>query len=113
MIGIGFFAQWAILSNITNGIIIFLIFPHKIGDYIKILDKEYDYQGTIEDIKTFQVTIRTTLGEMVTNPNSLMLQKGVSVLKPEEIDLVDILINHGEKIEDLADDKNVKEQSLD
>jgi hypothetical protein len=50
---------------------------------------------------------------MVTNPTSLMLQKGVSVLKPEEIDLVDILINHGEKIEDLADDKNVKEQSLD
>jgi small-conductance mechanosensitive channel len=113
VIGIGFFAQWSILSNITSGIIMFFIFPYKIGDYIKIHDKEYDYQGTIEDIKTFHVIIRTTLGEMVTYPNSLMLQKGVSVLKPEEIDLVDILINHGEKLEDLGDDKNVKEQSLD
>ena len=113
VIGIGFFAQWSILTNITSGIIMFFIFPYKIGDYIKIHDKENDFQGTIEDIKTFHVILRTTLGEMITYPNSLIIQKGVSVVKPEEIDLINILINHKEITEDLADDKNVKEQHTD
>lgn len=113
VIGIGFFAQWSILTNITSGIIMFFIFPYKIGDYIKIHDKEYDYQGTIEDIKAFHVIVRSPIGEMITYPNSLMLQKGVSVVKPEEIDLVDVLINHEDKIEGALEDKNVKEQPID
>jgi small-conductance mechanosensitive channel len=113
VIGVGFFAQWSILTNITSGIIMFFIFPYKIGDYIKIHDKENDFQGTIEDIKTFHVILRTSLGEMITYPNSLIIQKGVSVVKPEEIDLIDILINHEEKPEDPSDDKNVKEQPID
>ncbi len=113
VIGVGFFAQWSILTNITSGIIMFFIFPYKIGDYIKIHDKENDFQGTIEDIKTFHVILRTTLGEMITYPNSLIIQKGVSVVKPEEIDLINVLINHEEKAEDHSDDKNVKEQPID
>ncbi len=113
VIGVGFFAQWSILTNITSGIIMFFIFPYKIGDYIKIHDKENDFQGTIEDIKTFHVILRTTLGEMITYPNSLIIQKGVSVVKPEEIDLINVLINHEEKTEDHSDDKNVKEQPID
>jgi len=115
VIGIGFFAQWSILSNITSGIIMFFIFPYKIGDYIKIHDKENDYQGTIEDIKTFHVIIRTTLGEMITYPNNLIFQKGVSVIKPDEIDLVDILINHEEKekTEEITEDKNTQGQGTD
>src|SRR5699024_5955785 len=36
VIGIAFFAQWSILSNITSGIIMFFTFPYKIGDFIKI-----------------------------------------------------------------------------
>ena len=89
VIGIGFFAQWSILSNITSGVIMFFIFPYKIGDYIKVHDKEHDYQGTIEDIKTFHIIIRSQKGEMITYPNSLILQKGVSVIKPEDIEMVD------------------------
>ena len=41
-----------------------------------------------------------------------MLQKGVSVLKPEEMDMVDVLF-HPEIQEELKDDKNVKEQPTD
>ncbi|MCW8980259.1 MULTISPECIES: mechanosensitive ion channel domain-containing protein [Altibacter] len=102
VIGIGFFAQWSILSNITSGVIMFFTFPYKIGDYIKIHDKEYDYGGIIEDIKAFHLIIRTTQGEIVTYPNSLLLQKGVSVIKPDELD--EFL---------LEEDKNVKEQPID
>lgn len=86
VIGVALFAQWSILSNITSGIIMFFTFPYKIGDYIIIHDKEFDYQGTIEDIKGFHVLLKTHDDRLITYPNSLMLQKGVSVIKPEEID---------------------------
>lgn len=86
VLGIAFFAQWSILSNITSGVIMFFTFPYKIGDYIIIHDKEYDYQGTIEDIKGFHVLLKTQDNRLITYPNSLMLQKGVSVIKPEEVD---------------------------
>jgi|TARA_R110002020_G_scaffold199778_3_gene401597 small-conductance mechanosensitive channel len=109
VIGIGFFAQWSILSNITSGIIMFFIFPYKIGDYIKVHDKEHDYQGIIDDIKTFHLIIKTDKGETITYPNSLILQKGVSVLKPDEMNMVDELF-HPEIVED---DKNVKEHPID
>ena len=102
VIGIGFFAQWSILSNITSGIIMFFTFPYKIGDFIIIHDKEYAYEGTIEDIKGFHVLIKSNSGELITYPNSLMLQRGVTVVKPDEID---------EYLHD--DDKNVKEQPID
>ena len=64
----------------------FFTFPYKIGDYIIIHDKEYDYQGTIEDIKGFHVVLKTKDDRIITYPNSLMLQKGVSVVKPDEVD---------------------------
>ena len=36
VIGIGLFAIWSILSNITSGVIMFFSFPYKVGDKIKI-----------------------------------------------------------------------------
>ena len=84
VIGIAFFAQWSILSNVTSGVIMFFTFPYKIGDYIKIHDKEAPCEGIIEDIKTFHIILHTTTNEIITYPNSMMLQKGVSIIKPEE-----------------------------
>lgn len=94
VIGVAFFAQWSILSNITSGVIMFFTFPYKIGDRIMIHDKEYEYVGIIEDIKTFHIVIINDNGQRITYPNSLVLQKGVSILnqntqmtdspKPEE-----------------------------
>ncbi len=84
VIGIAFFAQWSILSNITSGVIMFFTFPYKIGDYIKIHDKEVPCEGIIEDIKTFHIILHTTNNEIITYPNSMMLQKGVSIMKVDE-----------------------------
>ncbi len=84
VIGIAFFAQWSILSNVTSGVIMFFTFPYKIGDYIKIHDKEMPCEGIIEDIKTFHIILHTNTNEIITYPNSMMLQKGVSIIKPEE-----------------------------
>ena len=86
VIGVALFAQWSILSNITSGVIMFFTFPYKIGDYIVIHDKEYDFQGTIEDIKGFHILLKTPDNRLITYPNSLMLQKGVSVVKPDEVE---------------------------
>ncbi len=85
VIGIAFFAQWSILSNVTSGIIMFFTFPYRIGDYIKIHDKDFPSEGYIEDIKSFHVILHTKDNETITYPNSMMLQKGVSIINHENI----------------------------
>lgn len=81
VIGVAFFAQWSILSNMTSGIILLFSFPFKIGDMVKILDKDYPITGEIIDIRTFYTLIKTADGETITYPNSLMLQKGISFIE--------------------------------
>lgn len=81
VIGVALFAQWSILSNITSGFIVLFSFPFKIGDTIKIHDKDFPIEGEIISIHTFYTLVKTFEGEMVTYPNSLFLQKGVSTSK--------------------------------
>jgi len=84
VIGVAMFAQWSLLSNITAGIIIFFTTPFRIGDEIHILDKETPINATIEGILTFHTHLRTKEGELIVIPNSLFLQKMVSIGKPED-----------------------------
>ncbi len=79
VIGVALFAIWSILSNITSGIIMFFSFPYKIGDTIKIHDKDLPIEAIIEDIKAFHLHLRTKEGELITYPNNLILQKAVSL----------------------------------
>lgn len=81
IIGVALFAQWSILSNITAGIILLFSFPFKIGDIIKIHDKDFPIEAEIEDISTFHTLLKTSEGEIITYPNILLLQKGISILK--------------------------------
>jgi small-conductance mechanosensitive channel len=91
VIGVAFFAQWSILSNITSGIILFFSFPFRIGDVIKIHDKDFPIEAQIEDIKAFHTILRTLEGELITYPNNLLLQKSVTIvpLKQEEKEFYD------------------------
>jgi len=93
VIGVALFAQWSILSNITAGVILFFAFPFKIGDQIKILDKEaIESQNEshdlfiIEDIKAFHIRLRSSKGNLVTYPNNLMLQKAVTLIQKDAMD---------------------------
>ncbi len=81
VIGVALFAQWSILSNITSGFIVLFSFPFKIGDTIKIHDKDFPIEGEIISIHTFYTLVRTLDGELVTYPNTLFLQKGISIVK--------------------------------
>ena len=86
VIGVAVFAQWSILSNITAGVILFFSFPFKIGDHIRIFDKEFDLEGDflIEDIKAYHIHLRTASGELLTYPNNLLLQRAVLVLHSDK-----------------------------
>ena len=75
------FAQWSILSNITSGVILFFSFPFKIGDIIKIHDKDFPIEAEIVNIGAFHVFLKTDDGEQIIYPNNLLLQKGISILK--------------------------------
>jgi small-conductance mechanosensitive channel len=77
VVGVGLFAQWSILSNITASMIIFFGFPYRIGDRIKIADKDDDMCGVIEEISMFHVILRRDDGNLITYPNSMLLQKAV------------------------------------
>lgn len=83
VVGVAMFAQWSILSNITSGIILFFFFPFRIGDVIRIHDKDFPIQAEIEDIKAFHIYLKTEEGERITFPNNLLLQKGISIIKPK------------------------------
>lgn len=80
VIGIAFFAQWSILSNITAGMIVFFSFPFKIGDYIKVEDADHSIEGEILDIRAFHCIIRSSLDIITTYPNNLLLQKAISIM---------------------------------
>ncbi len=81
IIGVAFFAQWSILSNITAGIVIFFSLQFRIGDKIKIHDKDFPIEATLKDIRTFYLYLETDDGEKITYPNNLILQKGISVIE--------------------------------
>jgi len=81
VVGVAMVAQWSILSNITSGVILFFSFPFKIGDVIKIHDKDFPIVGEIVDITAFHIVLNTKNGEQVIYANNLLFQKGISIMK--------------------------------
>lgn len=84
VIGVAMFAQWSILSNITAGVILFFTVPFKIGDHIKILDKDTPIEAEVDDIRAFHIHLRTVEGENIVYPNSLLLQKGIAIVSKND-----------------------------
>lgn len=56
VIGIAFFANWSILSNITASLILYFNHPLKIGETVRIYDKEFDTEGELIDLSFFSCT---------------------------------------------------------
>ncbi|MCZ2721756.1 mechanosensitive ion channel [Marinomonas sp. 15G1-11] len=88
VIGVALFAQWSILSNITASLLIFFGFPYRVGDWVKICDKDEDITGHIVEISTFHVILQRLNGDIVTYPNSLILQKAVIKLSHENVEIL-------------------------
>ncbi|MCC9043232.1 mechanosensitive ion channel family protein [Myroides sp. M-43] len=84
VIGVAMFAQWSLLSNITAGILLFFSFPFRIGDTIRIQDKDFPIEAQILDIKAFCTILLTIDNEKISYPNSLLLQKGIVIVDKKE-----------------------------
>jgi small-conductance mechanosensitive channel len=78
-LGIAFFAQWSLLSNITSSILIFFNHPVKIGDYIKVLNKDFNYEGEVIALNYFFVHLKTKENEIIIIPNSHFFDKSFSI----------------------------------
>ena len=64
----------------------FFSFPYKLGDKIHVHDKEHEVIGVIEDIRSFQIHIRLSNGDLMTYPNNLLLQKAVTLVEKDAFD---------------------------
>ena len=84
VLGVAFFAQWSLLSNITSSILIFFNHPVKLGDYVKVLHKDYHYEGEVKEMNYFFVHIKTNENEIITIPNSHFFEKSFSVTEHKE-----------------------------
>jgi len=77
VIGIGLFATWSILSNLTSSIILFFFFPYRIGHKVKIIDGDNSVEGIIEDITFFYIKIKSSDKKTYSYPNNLAIQKPI------------------------------------
>ena len=85
VVGVAFFAQWSILSNITSSIIIFFNHPVKLNDSIIILEgKDYVIEGKVANIGLFFVTLETEDSGEITLPNNLFLLKSIKNITNEK-----------------------------
>jgi len=80
-LGIAFFAQWSLLSNITSSLILFFNHPLKLGDSIRIMDKDCPFEGEVTELTYFFVHLKNDSGEVIVIPNSLLLQKSISIFE--------------------------------
>lgn len=75
ILGVAFFAQWSLISNITSTLIIFFNHPIRIGDSLTIMDKDYPIEGKLNDIGIFFITIKTAENQKITIPSNVFMQK--------------------------------------
>ncbi|MEP0938316.1 MAG: mechanosensitive ion channel family protein [Cyclobacteriaceae bacterium] len=80
VVGVGLFAAWSILSNITAAVILFFYFPYKIGSRVRIMDGDNSVEGLVYDLTLFSMLIKNSEGQLITYPNNIALQKAIVVL---------------------------------
>jgi small-conductance mechanosensitive channel len=80
----GSFKIWVIFEQgaLLIGSVVFSSL--KIGDTIKVLEKDYPFEGQVSDLTDFFVHLKTTSGEINTIPNSLIFQKAVLIVTKKE-----------------------------
>lgn len=97
IVGVAFFAQWSLLSNITSSIIIFFGHSVKIGDAISIMEtKDYEIRGEVLNIGLFFTKIRLVdTNDEITLPNNIFIIKTIRKISPstETLDEIDATTN--------------------
>ena len=81
ILGVAFFAQWSVLSNVTSTLILFFNHHVKIGDTISIAEKDSQIEGKISDIGFFFVHIKTKNNQEIFIPSNIFIQKAIKKSK--------------------------------
>lgn len=77
------------LSNFAGGVIILIMRPYKIGDYIEC----NGMSGTVEDIKTFYTYLNTIDNKVVVIPNGKMADSSIINYSSKKIRRLDMFFN--------------------
>ncbi len=85
ILGVSFVAQWSLLSNLTASVILFFKHPLRLGDRIRVMDKDFEWIGKVEDINGFYLFMKTDDGRKITIPTNLVIQKGIEILHNEPL----------------------------
>ena len=81
VVGVGLFANWSIVSNITASVILFFFFPFKIGSHVKIMDGDNSAEGVVMGLSLFSIKIQCEDGTEIYYPNNIAIQKSIVHLK--------------------------------
>ena len=77
------------LSNFAGGVIVLVMRPYKIGDYIEC----NGVSGTVEDIKTFYTSIVTIDNKVIMIPNGKMADSSIINYSTKKLRRLDMLFN--------------------
>jgi len=80
VLGVAFFADMSILSNITACLIIFFQHPVKIGDRVRVFDGDQWVEGELKDITYFFVFLGTAERGLISIPNAALLKNPFIIL---------------------------------
>ena len=87
-LGVGLALQGS-LSNFAGGVIILVMSPYKLGDYIEC----NGVSGTVEDIKTFYTYIVTIDNKVIMIPNGKIIDSSIINYSAKKTRRLDILFN--------------------
>jgi small-conductance mechanosensitive channel len=73
VIGVGFLATWAIISNVTASFCLTLWRPFRLGHTVEIVPE--NLKGRVIDVNLMFTTLREEGGAAITIPNNLFFQK--------------------------------------
>ncbi|NDL66729.1 mechanosensitive ion channel family protein [Anaerotalea alkaliphila] len=91
-LGIGMAFQGS-LANFVGGIIILVLRPFSIGDYVE--EEDRGHVGTVIDIHIFYTTLRTKDNKRITIPNGRLSNSGIINYTREEFRRVELVIGAG------------------
>ncbi len=82
VLGVAFFAEMSILSNVTASVVLFFQHPVKVGDHVRVYYEDKEHEGELVDITYFFVFLRTADGATISLPNAVLLKNPFTIVAP-------------------------------
>ncbi|MFC3033509.1 mechanosensitive ion channel domain-containing protein [Pseudoalteromonas fenneropenaei] len=83
VVGVGLFAGWSLLSNLTSFLIMFVQNDTKVGNWVRVIDGANFVEGRILEMGLMNVVLQNIDGHRVVYPNNLFVTRPVMVLNSE------------------------------